>query len=111
MNKLQVKETRKELLKFANNSGHQTDEDLLAAYNRIFGTSIKTLTEAEFKELAYCANFFVLEEHNKRKDAIAEFVIKSQNLPFYTELIRTKGFFFALFIKLMSDIVSAKITV
>ena len=109
MNKLQIKEIKNELIQFA--KGHEdTDEFLILSYNKAFNKSVIELGENEFKELSYAANY-ILTERQRKKDAIAEFVTKSQHLIFYNELINTKGFFFALFVKLMADISNTKFIV
>ena len=86
-----------------------TDKNILSAYNNHFNTSVKTLTEVEYKNLAFQVNSILRDNIKGKKDSISTFVFKEQYFIFFRELIKHKGFFFAMFICLMGKLVDVKI--
>jgi len=85
------------------------EKNILLAYNRAFEKNKKMLGESEFQTIAYYSNLLLKKVRRRKKDAVAQFVFKSQYTNYYKELIRNKGFNFALFTKLLSDIKEAKV--
>jgi hypothetical protein len=97
------------LIEFARQHVEANEENILNVYNKTFTKKVKKLKADEFKTLAYYTNVLVKKLRKRKRDAIAEFVFKSQNTNYYKELIKHKGFYFAMFVKLLSDVMDAKV--
>ena len=91
-----------DLIKFANYPISATEENIVASYNKEFNTSLTKLTDNEFSILSSQIAFLIADKTKGKRDAIAEFVMKEQYHIFYVELVKHKGFFFALLMYLFT---------
>lgn len=93
-----------DLISFAKGDIEPTEENIILSYNKYFNKSVTKLTEAEYSVLASHVNIILREVDKDKQDAIARFVMIEQNRTYFKELIKSEGFFFSMFINLMSKL-------
>ena len=98
-----------DLIELSRGHVEPTEKNILLAYNRAFERNVKLLGEKEFKNLSYYSNLLLKKLRKRKGDAVAQFVFKSQYTNYYKGLIENKGFNYALFVKILSDIKEAKV--
>jgi hypothetical protein len=81
-----------------------TEENILAAYNKEYGTRVKVLTEAEYSALCSRLGILISKMTSGKRDAISEFAMKNQFQHITRMIIGTRGFYFMLFVYLMSKL-------
>lgn len=84
------------------NINDSTEENILNSYNKEYGKNVTRLTEAEYSVLCSRVNILISEMTKGEQDAIANFAMKNQFEHISKVIINDRGFFFMLFIYLMS---------
>ena len=97
-------EFEKQIVYLANNLSEATERNILTVYNKEFGKALTKLTEIEYSALCGRIGLIIAQKTNGKRDAISEFAMKNQFGAIERIIINGKGFFFMLFVYLLTKL-------